>query len=103
MYFIVARLSGHVPATQEESSALRQKIILTAGPEDGVQHVYARPGKSGMDLVLFVVGATVEAAEADARRMLDAALEATALPFEVRSCGVDLVIPAAEALLDRED
>lgn len=64
------------------AAAVQEALWGCAGPEDGLEHIRARSGPSGLGLVLFVRAPDHAEAERRARDLLDRALAGGAVgPF----------------------
>ena len=65
-------------------------ILLTAAhPDDGLEHVYAQPSSSGIDVIAFLVAPAPSCAEAATRALVARAERAALSGYHVVRCQVN--------------
>jgi hypothetical protein len=69
-------------------TALLQAV---AGPQDGLEHVYAQPSGPGVGVVLFLIAPGQRAAEATARSLFNRSCEAGLSGYRLVRCRAELL------------
>lgn len=99
MFLVTVRVAGRRAATAGECSGLRVETVA-ADRTGAIDHVYAQPTRTGMDLVVFAVADAKESAEETVRTAVEAGLTRVGgLDAAVAHCAVALFVPRVGAAL----
>jgi uncharacterized protein YfiM (DUF2279 family) len=96
VYLVVIELRADFPGADAAAHVVASALIAAAGPADGLEHVYVRAAPHGVDLVLFLLAATADAAERTGRVLCARSVD----PLTDGRLRCDLRVAVADALLD---
>jgi hypothetical protein len=98
MHLVVVQTAGD-SAAPDRAEIFRLAVLSSAGPDDGLEHVFAEPTEDGVAAVFFLVADSVEAAELHAWLVCQRAAPIGADGYVITKCESDLITAIEEARL----
>jgi hypothetical protein len=98
MHLVVVRAAGHC-AAPDRAESFRLAVLSSAGPDDGLVHVFAEPTEDGVAAIFFLLADSIEAAELYAWLICQRAVPVGAGGYVITQCESDLISAIEEARL----
>ena len=98
MHLVFVRAVGHC-AAPDRAEIFRRATLSSAGPDDGLVHIFAEATEDGVAAVFFLLADSIEAAELHAWLICQRAVPIGADGYVITKCESDLITVIEEARL----